>query len=636
MRGRRRWIVGLAVGLSAGVLALVVARYYPAYQAALDARDDLRAAQELLSKSRLDVSEDGLARAEGHLSAAEGGFRSAKGTFSDPLLRAAGALPLVGASLDAPATLAEIGLEGTLAGRDAIEVTRAYQRQRDGAGGPLTGRVVELLIEIEPSMAALQERLGRIRRARDRLDGARLPAGLAGAMRELDEELVDVEELLDTYRHLSALLPAFLGMDGPRTYLVLAQNNAELLPTGGLISVYGLITLEEGRVREQRFEDALAFGADWLGRTGAYVEPPPPLQRYLLKGHSWNLALANWSPHYPSAARQAARFYQLGGGEPVDGVIAINVRTIEELLRVTGPVPVESYGVTVTSENALDVIEERTRSASEPAGDRKAFVGLLAEELLSRLMHTPPERWTALVEALERLRDGRQLLLSLDDPALQRTAAGLGLDGALAQPDGDYLMLVDASVQSTKLNVALKQRLNLSVRVDEAGAARHRLAVHYRNALPEWSRGRDPALVERLMLSGVYGGYVRLLAPYGSRLQSVTLAGREVGPEEVSSEHGKAAFGRFFSLVSGEETELGYRYVTRRVVRPDGDALVYRLYIQKQAGTGPLPLSIALGLPYRADVESVELDGEPVDHSRPIVTDLARDRELVARYRLDP
>jgi hypothetical protein len=484
-------------------------------------------------------------------------------------------------------------------------------------------------------MAESRARVERIRAARARIDGLLLPGSVTETLRALDGDLDEIDELVATYRHLSAFLPPFLGFQGPRTYLVLAQNNAELQASGGLISVYGTVTLEEGRIVEQRYADALTLGAAWLQRTGDYVEPPGPLRRYLLKDQSWNLALAGWSPHFPAAAAQAERFYRLAGGAPVDGVIAINVRTIEAFLHVTGPVHVPSYGVTVSAENALDVIEEHTRSASEPQGDRKAFVGLLAEELLSRLARVPPERWTDLVDALETLRDGRQLLFFSRDAALQRPAAGLRLDGALARPDGDYLMLVDASVNSTKLNVALRQELALKVRVHEDGTAHHELRVSYRNDLPAWATGRDPALVGRLMLGGVYGGYARLLAPYRSRLSGVTLAGREVAPEEIASEHGKTVFGRYFALASGEETELAFRYATPATVRRDGDAFVYRLYLQKQSGTGATPLHIDLALPYRARDVAIELDGARVDATAPIETDLSRDRELVASYRIE-
>ena len=638
MRVRRRWVfLGIVLaGLTVSALAgLVATRYYPAYRSAIAARADLREAQALLRDRRLDISVDDLALVEARLDDAERGFREARRAYNDPLFAAGRRLPLLGGTLSAPIHITDIGIEAVHIGRETVGMARIYQELRDGEGGTLTERADEILTEMDPSFMAIKDGLGRIREKRDQVSGAALPPALASAIRKMDEELAELDELVRTYEDLSAFVPEFLGFNGSRTYLVLAQNNAELLPTGGMISVYGIITMEDGRIREKFFEDAVRYGGRSLVGSDSYVEPPAPLRRYLLKDYGGNLAVSNWSPDFPTAAQDAERFFRLGGGQPVDGVIAINVHTIEELLPITGPITIESYGVTVTAQNALEVIEEHTRTAQDPGTDRKALVGLLAEELLSRLMDTPSERWMPLVDVLERLRDQRQILLFAHDPEMQLVAQRLGLDGALETPEGDYFMLVDASVNSTKLNIVLDQRIELAVRIDAQGVAHHRVAVSYQNNLPAWAAGRDPLLVRRLMGGGLYGGYVRLLAPEGSRIESVTLADREVGPEEISVEHGKAVFGRFFALPSGQAIELGYEYTTRGTIRFEDDLLVYRLYLQKQSGTGAIPVRLLLTLPAGAQLHSVELDGEPVVSLAEIETDVREDRELVVRYELD-
>jgi hypothetical protein len=42
--------------------------------------------------------------------------------------------------------------------------------------------------------------------------------------------------------------PDLLGASGRRTYLILAQNNYELRPTGGFISGVGVLEVEDGRI----------------------------------------------------------------------------------------------------------------------------------------------------------------------------------------------------------------------------------------------------------------------------------------------------------------------------------------------------------------------------------------------------
>ena len=630
-------MLALIVGLSIVAFALLVAtRYYPAYGSALGARGDLRAAQALLKNHGLDTTEADLAKAEALLDDAERGFHRARQAFDDPLMWIGQRLPLVGGSVKATVVLTEIGLEGSRLGQDAVAITRTYQRVRDEGGGTLTERAGEILSEVEPSMSAIKSRLSRIRGKQEQVASASLLPDLASAFREIDADLAELDEAVRNYDDLAAFVPDLLGFNGRRSYLVLAQNNAELLPTGGLISVYGFITIQDGRIQEQYFQDAISYATDWRQPSDSYIEPPAPLKRYLLKNFTWNLSVSNWSPHFPSAAQEAERFFRLAGGPEIDGVIAINVHTIEELLRVTGPVAVESYGVTVTAENAFDVIEEHTRLAQEGQEQvRKAFVGLLADELLSRLMRAPPEQWTPLLDALGRLRDQRQLFLFSHVEEMQLLAQRLGLDGSLESVAGDYLMLVDASVNSTKLNIALDQRVDLTVWIDAQGVTHHEVTVSYRNNLPLWAAGRDPLLVRRLMLSGLYGDYLRLLTPHGSQLESVTMAGDEVGPEEISVEQGKAVFGRFFALPSGQEIELVFRYSTLDIVQVEDDGLVYNLYLQKQSGTAAIPVTLQIILPDSAQLGHAELDNEPIDSLAHIETDLAQDREISIGYELD-
>jgi hypothetical protein len=633
-RGRRRWLVlGTSLVGLALVVAAAIARYYPAYESALEGRDRLREAQALLDGRGLDASEADLDRADGLLDEADTEFAQAHAVLDDPVARAARRIPLVGASLVATASLVELGAEGTGVGHDAVSAGRVYRDARDRQGAALTENVDDLLDDMAPSMNAIQARVETIKTMRDELTGAPLPPPLMTAVVDMDDDLERLDELVATYDDLSIFVPEFLGFRGRRTYLLLAQNNAELMPTGGLISVYGVVTVEDGRIIDKRFEDAVSYSGRWLDRTGAYIEPPDPLRRHLLRDMSWNFAVSNWSPDFPTAAREAERFYELAGGTPVDGVIAFNVHTIEELLGVTGPVTVED--VTVSAENAIDVIEERTRSAEDETSDRKAFVGAVADELLSRLTRTPPERWTALVEALERLRDERQVLVFAHDAGTQAAAARLELDGALEEGDGDYLMVVDASVNSTKLNIALKQRIDVSVRIDRRSEASHDVTIWYKNDLPAWQQGRDPDLVRRLMLGGLYGGYVRVLAPEGSRLESVALDGREAGAEEIGVERGKAVIGRFFALASGEEAEVRFAYETRGVVCEGDGYQEYRLHIQKQPGTDAIPLSLRFTLPHGATLLNADLDGEPVDPTGVIGTDLTHDRAIVLRYELE-
>jgi hypothetical protein len=299
-------------------------------------------------------------------------------------------------------------------------------------------------------------------------------------------------------------------------------------------------------------------------------------------------------------------------------------------------VDVPEYGVRVTSENALDVIEAHTRSPAHPGDDRKAIVALIADEVLERVLHAQPSQWSPLLDTLEEVGDSKDLLIYLNDANEQRLVGEMGWDGGLRDGPGDYLMVVDASVNSTKLNIAIEQSLRLDVTLDELGNARHEVTLGYVNNLPRWQEGRDPELVRRLMLGGTYGGYVRLLTPPESRLVAATERGRSIGVEEISEEDGKTVFGRFFALPSGQDKALQFEYVSPTIVDVAPGYWEYRLFIQKQPGAAPMPLQVSFSLPQGGRALSLEVDGKSQGPVSELTLDLRRDAELVLRFEVEP
>ena len=113
--------------------------------------------------------------------------------------------------------------------------------------------------------------------------------------------------LLDTYVRVSAKLPGILGWDGPRRYLVLTQDPAELRPSGGLIGSYGIIAFDKGKITERRFLNVSLLDGK---NDYPFIRPPQELADYLLgPTQSWQLADAGWSPDFPTSAQDALRLY---------------------------------------------------------------------------------------------------------------------------------------------------------------------------------------------------------------------------------------------------------------------------------------------------------------------------------------
>ncbi|GAA0714871.1 DUF4012 domain-containing protein [Dactylosporangium roseum] len=323
----------------------------------------------------------------------------------------------------------------------------------------LTDRVLPPLLDAADGMAAAvgrgsggdggAEALRRIRSAAPRIaeaatvarnERARLAGldrgGLDPRVRTAVEQVLSgldrVVPVLEPVARATALLPGLLGVDGPRTYLVLFQNLAEVRATGGMPGAFVVLRADRGTIGIVEQGTAAAT----LGTFPAPVLPLDPDQEEL---HTDRLgrfpADVNLTPDFPTAAILAREMYRVRSGRTVDGVLATDPVALSYLLRATGPVPVPS-GPPLTAENAVKRLlsEVYLTIAAEPAQD--AYFAGAARAVFDRLMSTAgadPDLFRALSQAAAE----RRLLAWSAHPEEQRAIAGTVFAGTLPEDDGD-------------------------------------------------------------------------------------------------------------------------------------------------------------------------------------------------------
>ena len=632
---RRRHLVAAALLLLAAVASFEAYRAWQIVGDVRDGREMLLRAELRMDARRLDSEPVTMADARSDFADAESSFARAEARLrADAAVSIGRRLPWLGSQIEAAETLTVIGQEGARIGVQGVDAIAAFQAVRDGGAQSLPELTPHLIAEVDPHIEQASTSLALIDAERDSLATDGLLPPLAAAIGELDGRRERLRTMFENYRLARDFAPEFLGFEGRRTYLVLAHNNAEILPTGGLVSVVGTLVLDEGRVEELEFHDAVQMGDDWMAREDVYVEPPAPLRQYLLKEHSWNLTTSNWSPDFPTAAERAAYFYALQGGDrPVDGVIAVNVTTLERLLAVTGAVAIPEFGVTVDATNAFDLTEQHTRVPFLPAADRKEFAALLADEVLQRVLHPQAGQWSPLVETVQVLGDEKDLMLFSFNAEQQSLIEEMEWDGGTGSEKAsgtgqltDYLMVVDASVNSTKLNWIIEHDAQIEVVLAEDGTATTTVTLDYANPVGEWANGRDEYIIDKLMLGGQYGGYVRLFTPDGSRILSVTDGEQEIGLEEVASEQGLSVFGRFFALQADDRARLVFTYETPRVAVERDGALTYALHVQRQPGWVLDEVTVTVTPPAGMRQRSAMVDDAEMASAGAIDVDLSQDR----------
>lgn len=516
-----------------------------------------------------------------------------------PLTDRLGWLPGVGPTVAAAGPLTDYAAELTAAGHALFSGVRPLLDLDEGSG-PLSARLLQTLEAAEPQFAAAQASFAAAFQARERFNLEALPGPVKEPLARVDSVLPMVEAGLP----LLERLPKLLGGDAPQSYLILAQNDDELRATGGFISGVGTVSVERGELTHFSIGDS--YAVDDFSKV--YPKPPEALQRYML-AEQWVVRDANWSPDFPTTARQLQDLYLFSTGTQVDGVIAFDQAALEAILEVTGPLSVEGVEEKVNSFNVRAYIQA---ARDPPAGEgpteewwlhRKDFMQDLGAGLMDRLLHVRGAgEAMPLGRTLLRIVREKHLLLQFNDPQVSEAMSALGLDGGLHPAPGDFVMVVDTNVGFNKVDHLIERGIEYTVDLRDPSAPRASLRLAYRNSvqrkipcqqIASYGEGGYEDLQQRC-----YWDYLRVYAPSGVRFDAgslppvpaVSMMSDEPQDgrwEHGLAEHGLTQFDGLLLLPTGESVELELSYdLPKGVLSSDSDGLLtYTLRWVKQAGT---------------------------------------------------
>jgi hypothetical protein len=320
-----------------------------------------------------------------------------------------------------------------------------------------------------------------------------------------------------------------LGADGPRTYLVLFQNLAEVRATGGVAGAFAVIRADRGRVEIVGQGSASAD----LRTFEAPVLRLDPAMRHLYSDRLGKFpADVNFTPHFPTAAKLAREMYRRRTGVTVDGVLATDPVALSYLLRATGPVQLPS-GDTLTAANAvrrlLSDVYARLPSSPEQdayfAGAARAAFGALTGGRVDPV---------AAISGLTRAAEEHRLLLWSAHESEQDLLTGTVLEGALPDHDEDRptvgVYLNDGT--GAKLSYYLELSATLSsgeCRPDGRRALRLRIAL--RSTAPP--SGLSPSVL----------GAGDIVAPYITRTNVMVFSPTRGGVVAIRRDGRPARFG---------------------------------------------------------------------------------------------
>ncbi|HEY9289370.1 MAG TPA: DUF4012 domain-containing protein [Candidatus Dormibacteraeota bacterium] len=588
-------------------------------------KTELLAGAQIL-KGGTGLNKQQVEAATGHFKRAELDFDAASAQLNGRAFGIFGALPFASTQLGAARRLTDMGIHASRAGvvgGDALATALSEQpTSGSGVSGP-GQKVMAIFQALDPKLATITSELDAMVADRTAIPSSGLVPPLAKAVSEFDSK-VKVKTLRDAVAALKAderPLKSLLGLDGPRTYLVLQQDPAELRATGGFIGTVGFLSFDHGKMSPYQSLDVYDIdGADHYGKllgprgSPKHVDPPAPMEQ-TFRLISWQLRDSNWSPDFPSAARQAEFFLNLETGKKVDGVIAIDPYFISRILAVTGPVKVPQTGDTVTAQNFFDMSTLRVNVESG-TGPGKQFLSYASQAIFARLLSTSPKEWLAMAQALQSACESRSLQAYFHDDQVTQFVQNHSCDGQVQHPNGDSLFVVLTNLNGTKDDYWMNRRSELSVKVLPNGIVRHSLTVHYDGLTPH------PPLTG----SWGYTGWLRIYVPPTATLISGT------GVQfDTTKELGRRVFEGWLYVQFGASKDVTLVYdVPSNAIGATGGH--FDLTWQKQAGRLGDPVKVSLDLPAGVELRRVAVSGKAIPTNTAVVSDLSSDREFSFVY----
>ena len=455
------------------------------------AASHLRHGETAVQSAKQGLSADGILSGAplASLDSAVSSFSAAHGLLSSPLLWPADVLPVAGRQLRSVQDLSGAAEQVARTGTVTVDRSQALLRLPHAAGPDRVAALRQLAALAATTHVALS--------AVDLGPDQDLIGPLAHERNTFAGDLAQIRTTLT--RTSDAASAAATILQGPGTYLLLADNNAEMRSGSGAFLEAGILTTADGELHLSGMVPtasltlpvgAVTVGGDLEARWG-WLDP----------GVDWrNIGL---TPQFDVNGALAASMWKADTGQSVDGVLAIDVQGLQELLEVTGPVTTSS-GAVVSAANVDQLLlhdQYAGETYSSDSTNRVDELSTLATATLHALEDEPFSLHT-MADALSAAAAGRHVLLWSADPRTETAWRGAGVSGEL-QPSS--LMATVINRGGNKLDQYLSETASLRL-TPRNGQTNASLTMTFSNHTPP---GQSPFIAGPYPgLGTTYGQYV--------------------------------------------------------------------------------------------------------------------------------
>ncbi len=442
-----------------------------------------------------------------------------------------------------------------------------------------------------------------------------------------------IDPLIKLLSNTSDILPGVFGIEGPRIYLMLFQNNMELRPGGGFVGSYGILKLSMGKIEEFSIHDI--YDAD--GQLRGHVEPPFAIRRYLPSAH-WYMRDSNFDVDFVKSASSSSNFLNAETGQRADGVIGVDVTFVKNILHAIGPVYVTDYKETVDENNLYMLTQTHSEKNFFPGStQKKDFLRSLYKSIMAKISGENVS-YLLLAQAISDSLSQKHLIFAFNANT-QNIFTVNGWSSSLwderkqdEKSVNDFLGINEANLGVNKANYFISRKVTHKVAIDN-GKVLEELNIDYKNDSIAWP-------------GGDYKNYLRVILPKDTAISEISIndISQPIVPAitdpliyeaknfkaplglelEKVNQDGKTIYGFIINVRVGKITKVKIKYVLPGSVS-NLSAFSYNLKLFKQPGIESIPYSFSLIYPSSFNVvkttDGINRGEGKVSYSEKVVED---------------
>lgn len=343
---------------------------------------------------------------------------------------------------------------------------------------------------------------------------------------EVSTGLTQVSSAIESVTPAVKLLPGLLGGEGAKNYLVVAQNNAELLPLGGSASSQTLIRVDGGKLKIVR--QAVSQQYDYV--TPLDVDLPEGVLTLYGPTMTRHPNATVTRPDWPTAAGLLIGLWNRDiARDRIDGVISLDPIALSYILKATGPLTT-SDGQTLTSDNIVQVALRDTyaRYAHYPTRvesdlHANAFFKEIAAGVFAKVA-TGQFDPTAMVLAVQEGVRNRSLMFWSADDEVERLVTSMGAGGVLPQTNTTAtsigVFLRDHSQGGSKIDYYVEPSASVTTACEADGSTTYTVTVDVYLNLTKEAEAKLPDYVRTRRPGQRYDTQVFIYGPPGATIVS--------------------------------------------------------------------------------------------------------------------